>query len=137
MRLGRYDGALKDWDRAIEMDDGHHQLELRIKRASNLLNVKDPVRATADAAAIAESSSSTAGDLYNAACVYSLCVQLSRDDATRADVWGARAVVLIRQAVARGYKDIARIKTHTDLESLRSREDFQQLIKEMEAGPDK
>ena len=135
--LERYDEALKDWDRAIEVDDGHHQLELRIKRASNLLNLKDPVRAVADAAAIAEAPAAAAGDLYNAACVYALCTQLAPDNASRADVWGARAVTLIRQAVAKGYKDLARIKTHPDLEALRSRGDYRKLIQELDAAPGK
>src|SRR3712207_8990888 len=39
--LGRFREALADWDRAIEVDDGRHHNTLRVKRASNLLNLKD------------------------------------------------------------------------------------------------
>jgi len=135
--LSRYAEALKDWDRAIEMDDGRYPSLLRIKRASNLLNVKDHVRATADAAAIAESSTATAEDLYNAACVYSLSSQLAADDALRIESYRGKAVEILRQALAKGYQDLERIRTHGDLEALRSRDDFQQLMKELDAGPGK
>jgi tetratricopeptide (TPR) repeat protein len=135
--LGRYQDALTDWDRAIELDDGRYQMELRVKRASNLLNVKDHARATADAAAIASSSSATAGDLYNAACILSLSAHMARDDAPLADSYAQRAVALLRQSSSKGLKDIGRPQTDGDLQILRSREDFQLLIREIDSGSGK
>jgi serine/threonine protein kinase/Tfp pilus assembly protein PilF len=135
--LGRFSKGVEDWDRAIEMDDGRYRIALLLKRASNLLNLKDHVRATADAAAIAESSAATAEDLYNAACVYALSAQMIPDDAPRADADARHAVQLLRQAAAKGFKDAAHVKTDSDLDSLRSRKDFQHFIEELGAGSSK
>ncbi len=135
--LERYSQALEDWSRAIEVDDGHYHQQLRLRRASNLLNLNDHVRATADAAAIADFPAATAEDLYDAAGIHALCTPLAHDDAALADSYAAYAVVLLRRALDRGYTDFERIKTHPDLESLRSRGDFQQLLTELDAGTDK
>jgi hypothetical protein len=40
----------------------------------------------------------------------------------------------LRDAVAKGYKDAAHMKKDTDLDPLRSREDFKKLVAELEAG---
>jgi len=44
-----------------------------------------------------------------------------------------RALTLLRQAVARGYKDAIHMKKDADLEPLRAREDFKKLLSELEA----
>ena len=132
--LDRYAQALEDWDRALELDNGRYHLQLRLRRASNLLNLKDHARAAADAAAIAGTSTATAEDLYNAACVYALCSQLASADAPLADSYAGHAVRLLRLAVAKGFDDVEHMKQDADLETLRSREEFQQLIKDLEAG---
>lgn len=43
-----------------------------------------------------------------------------------------RAMALLRQAVAKGYKDAAHLKKDKDLDPLRSRPDFQKLLAELE-----
>jgi eukaryotic-like serine/threonine-protein kinase len=130
--LGRHPEAVADWDRAIEMDDGRYRQQLWLKRASNLVNLKDHLRATADASNIAESPSATAEELYDAACIYATSTPLVSDDGPRAEAYAVRAVQLLRQAAAKGFKDLEHIKTDQDLDALRSREDFQQYIKELE-----
>jgi hypothetical protein len=45
----------------------------------------------------------------------------------------ARAVELLRQAVAKGYRDVADMKKQPHLDSLRARADFRQLLAELEA----
>jgi serine/threonine protein kinase/tetratricopeptide (TPR) repeat protein len=131
--LGRYQEALKDWDRAIDVDDGRYQNTLRLKRASNLINMKDHARATADAQVVAESAKATAEDLYNAACVYALSARFAAHDITRAEYYASRAVLLVRRAQANGYKDLAQLKKDKDLDALRSRDDFRKLLAELEA----
>ena len=66
------------------------------------------------------------------ACVFAVVAPaLPMDEAERA---AARAVELLRQAVAKGYKGVAEIKRASDLNPLRSRPDFQTLLAELEAG---
>jgi eukaryotic-like serine/threonine-protein kinase len=130
--LSRFQEALEDWNRAIELDDGRYQNTLRLKRASNHLNLKDHVRATADAQVVTESVRAAADDLYGAACVYALSVRFVSDDAPRAESYSARAVLLLRQALAKGFKDREHLNKDADLDPLRTREDFQKLMNELE-----
>jgi serine/threonine protein kinase/tetratricopeptide (TPR) repeat protein len=130
--LDRFQEALQDWDRAIEVDDGQYQVPLRMRRISNLLNLKDHTRATAEAQTIAESKSAGANDLYNAACAYALSVRLAADDVTRSRAYAEQAVALLRRAIAEGYKDVGQLKKGADLNALRSREDFQKLLRDLE-----
>jgi hypothetical protein len=44
----------------------------------------------------------------------------------------ARAMELLRLAVAKGFKNAAHMKKDTDLDALRQREDFQKLLAELE-----
>ncbi len=129
--LKRFSQAVPDWDRAIELDDGRYANELRLKRASTFLNLKDHVRATADAQAVAESPKATGQDLYNAAGVYAICSRFAHEDSPLAESYAGRAVRLLRQALAKGYKDPARLKTDSDLDALRSRADFQDLVRSL------
>ncbi len=76
----------------------------------------------------------TPGDAYNAACGYARCVPLA-DKPEVKERYAARAVALLQQAVAKGYKDVAHMKKDRDLDALRDREDFQALLKELEAKP--
>ncbi|HVC93200.1 MAG TPA: tetratricopeptide repeat-containing protein kinase family protein, partial [Pirellulales bacterium] len=85
-----------------------------------------------------------AGSLYNAACFRAVTAAVIRagdqsegaanDAAAEAD----RAMEWLKQAVAAGFKNVNHMKQDTDLEALRTREDFKQLIAELErsgAGP--
>jgi tetratricopeptide (TPR) repeat protein len=131
--LERFSDAMTDWDRAVAMDDGRYRLQLWLKRASNLLHLKDLDRATADAERAAESSDATAENLYDAACVYAVSARLAEGDRARVDSCAARALELLRQAAVKGFKDLAHMKTDPDLDTLRSREDFRLFIEELEA----
>jgi hypothetical protein len=46
-----------------------------------------------------------------------------------------RAMTTLRRAVAAGYRNIANMRTDTDLDALRSREDFRKLLADLEAAP--
>jgi hypothetical protein len=46
--------------------------------------------------------------------------------------YGDGAMKLLREAVNKGYKDVAHLKKDADLDPLRSRDDFQKLIAEQE-----
>ena len=78
-----------------------------------------------------------ADSLYNAACFWSVtagvqaktsdadAARLAQEDADRAMQW-------LQQAVAAGYQHAAYMKQDTDLEPLREREDFKQLLGALE-----
>ena len=84
------------------------------------------------------------GILYNLACVYSLAATATRKDAAltpadrhqMAEQYAARAVELLANAHAVGYFTVAtkldRLKQDRDLEALRGRADFQQLLSRLE-----
>jgi hypothetical protein len=81
-----------------------------------------------------------AGDtLYNLACVCALASAAVKDaknlgaDAPRlAEEYAVRALELLRQAVAKGYKDFDHLKKDDDLKPLREREDFKKLVIDLE-----
>src|SRR5262249_13784637 len=127
--------AVDDWSRAIDLDDGQYHSTLRLKRASTLLNLKDHSPAGADAQAVAESSKATSKDLYKAACVRADCAQIAANDAPAPESYAARAVLVLRRAAGKGYKDLAQIKKDSDLDALRTREDLRTLSREFEARP--
>jgi hypothetical protein len=69
--------------------------------------------------------------VYNAACAFALCVPLADKEEAREKL-AARAVELLKQAVARGYKNAAHMRQDPDLDRLRQRDDFQKLLAELE-----
>jgi hypothetical protein len=83
---------------------------------------------------------SPADNACAAACMLSLCVPVAKKDARLPEArrqelarsYGDRAVEMLRQAVAKGYKDAARLGKDPALEPLRSRPDFQKLLKDLE-----
>jgi tetratricopeptide (TPR) repeat protein len=108
--------------------------------AQNHVGRGDHARAAAAADELARLGCDPPGDSYNAACLVCRCVTLAAKDARLAEAkrkelaqsYADRAMVLLRQAVARGFKDTAHMKKDADLESLRSREDFQKMLADLE-----
>ena len=80
--------------------------------------------------------------MYSAACIYAHgAAATGKDDelppAERTKLeenYAADALRLLRDAMAQGFRDIARVKQDADLNTLRTREDFQQLVRDLEAG---
>jgi hypothetical protein len=86
-------------------------------------------------------SSPTLFDYYNAACAHARLAGIAAlprsglsaaDGASEAD----RAMISLRKAVARGFRDLAVMRSDSDLDPLRSRQDFQLLLMDV-AMPDK
>ena len=83
------------------------------------------------------------GNAYDAACALSLCVPIAEKDikvvtelrAKQAQFYADEAMKMLRDAVAKGYKDVARMKKDPDLAPLRQREDFKKLLAELSATP--
>jgi hypothetical protein len=113
----------------------------RATLASILAGLGEPDAAIQTAEELAGLSWDPLTDTYDAACALALCVavvesatQLPETQRTQlAQSFGERALAMLRQAVERGYKDVAHLKKDADLASLRSRADFQKLVQELEA----
>jgi hypothetical protein len=76
---------------------------------------------------------------YAAACVYARAAAQAAKEASphtsspRAKQYAQRAVALLGQAVQKGYTDTAHMKKDADLDAVRQRPDFQQLLADLEA----
>ena len=137
--LGRYQEALAAWDQTVEVA-GQKQPEKKLGRAKTLLHLGQ----FAAAAAIAQEVSAqhpAPNTAYTAACVYAICAEAAgKDDhlqpAERTQLeenYASDALRLLRDAIARGYHDVDQLKIDLDLAALRPREDFQQLMRDLEA----
>lgn len=69
---------------------------------------------------------------YNAACAWALCAAAAKASPTDADLFAAKSLVWLRKAVALGYRNLDQIKHDPDLDALRSREAYQQFIRELQ-----
>ena len=75
---------------------------------------------------LAAAGNLTAEQSYNLACSYALAAaKLPPADAGRA---AGRAVALLRQALAQGFRDFAHLAKDSDLTALRGRADFAELL---------
>jgi tetratricopeptide (TPR) repeat protein len=104
---------------------------------AGLLEPEDAVRT---AETVRDLGWSAPADAYDAACSLSLCIPIvakhdKLDDKGRkgaAQFYGAAAMKLLRDAVSRGYKDVARMKKDADLDPLRQRDDFKRVVEDLE-----
>jgi eukaryotic-like serine/threonine-protein kinase len=89
---------------------------------------------------LARFGSNPANDAYLAACYLGRCAILAGkapqlDEAGReeqAKGYADRALAMLRQAVARGYKDVPHLKEDADLQPLWGRVEFRELIADLE-----
>jgi tetratricopeptide (TPR) repeat protein len=83
------------------------------------------------------------GILFQVACCYALCGpavthgkprgQVSATDRAQQQGYEAEAVAVLREMLANGYRDVHALQTDPDLDPLRGREDFRQLLAELAA----
>ena len=78
---------------------------------------------------------------YEAAGALALCVSLTAKDATQtperrdelAEGYADRAMQMLRAAVKKGFQDAGQMKRDANLSPLRSRDDFKELLADLEA----
>jgi tetratricopeptide (TPR) repeat protein len=75
-------------------------------------------------------SREVAETVYNIACIHARMIPRAPERAAQAD----HAMEWLRRAVAAGFRDVATMKKDKDLDALRGRADFQQLLDELAAG---
>jgi tetratricopeptide (TPR) repeat protein len=132
VRLGRHAESFQDWDRAIALDEGPRRPALRVGRAWALAYAGEDTKATREAAEVLRAGTPDVPLLYDAAKVFTVAAAKA-GDATVAEGYAARAIALLRDAVAKGYQNVADLKQDPDLERLRARADFQKLVADLEA----
>jgi serine/threonine protein kinase/tetratricopeptide (TPR) repeat protein len=104
--------------------------------ASGHVGLADHARAAATADELARFGHDRVAETYRAACYLGRCVTLAGKDARvdearrqeLAQTYADRALALLRQAVAGGYKDAARMRTEPALGPLRARAEFNKLL---------
>jgi serine/threonine-protein kinase len=109
--------------------------------AEALLGSGEHSLAANQATELAQVTANPAPDLYNAACYLSRCIPLAEKDGQLpegrrrelAQEYADRALALLRQAVGKGYQDFANMKKDSSLDPLRSRDDFDKFLMDLEA----
>jgi hypothetical protein len=137
MQLNRHIESVREWDRAIELDEGSMRNDFPLLRAGCLAQTGEPSRAVAEVNALTEGKDVPGRTLYDAACVCALAAASVKDDATFSEQYAGRAVALLHQAQKAGYlkqpANVAHRKKDSDLQALRARPDYQALLKELES----
>jgi serine/threonine protein kinase/tetratricopeptide (TPR) repeat protein len=128
--------AVKDLDFLLQQPSAEVPglLDLRVR---SLLKEQKLAAAVNSAVRMKERTSDKPDQLYDTACAYALCAGEAKQ--AKSAVAGApsfekltqEAMALLKQAVANGYKDAARMRQDKDLDALREREDFQKLLTEL------
>jgi tetratricopeptide (TPR) repeat protein len=141
--LERSAEALEDWDRALQLDNGRNRAERRVGRAGTLARIGSHARAVDEVEKGIEEGKPMGSKLYDAACVYSRCSLAVRHDeelpsteqGRLTEHYAVRALDLLTKARGAGYfTSPARIKqmeSDPDLESVRSRADYQKFAQEL------
>jgi tetratricopeptide (TPR) repeat protein len=115
--------------------------EYLVALAQSRRGLADHARLATTADELARSGCRPGPDHYDAACFLCHCMTLAGKDGQLADAgreeltgsYADRALAFLRQAVALGLKDVARLKKDPDLDPLRTREDFKKLVADLEA----
>jgi hypothetical protein len=134
----------------------HHQAALKVNPGNrtyrqvyrnNLLNLAlsqvgqaDHARAATTAEELSHCGFDAANDTYTAARFLGRCMTLvdkdvRLDQAQRKELlqsYADRALAWLRQAVARGYKNVIQMRHDPELRPLRAREEFQKLLADLE-----
>jgi tetratricopeptide (TPR) repeat protein len=83
------------------------------------------------------------GNAYDAACGLALCIPIVQLEANvtkeardkQAQLYADAALLMLRDAVTKGWRDAAHMKKDKDLDPLRQRDDFKKLLADLEARP--
>jgi serine/threonine-protein kinase len=103
---------------------------------------RDPTAAVRTAVELRDLGWEPAADAYCAACALAACVAIVEKDGQlapelrrqQAQTYADQGLAMLRHAVASGYKDVDHIRKDKDLDPLRSRADFKELLAQLEQG---
>jgi serine/threonine protein kinase/tetratricopeptide (TPR) repeat protein len=131
--LQRHAEALKDYDKLVELAPEPERPFRRSLRAVGLVRAGRVAAAIEEAEELAHNADPSL--LYNVACVYALASKPTKGNPISPELqakYAERAIALLRQAIAKGYRNVHEMKNDDDLKSLRPRDDFQKLLSEMQ-----
>jgi tetratricopeptide (TPR) repeat protein len=131
--LKRHAEAVKDWDKVIELSAEAERPGFRMQRAISRVRARQENAAIQEAEELAKSAD--ANVLYDCACVLALAAGRKEEAGAKLSKkeCAERAIALLRQAVAKGWKDAEHTKKDDGLKALRERDDFKKLLAELEA----
>jgi len=141
-QLGRHADAQRDLGRLLELDGGVKKDPWRLLRAESLARMGQHGPAITEVDVLAARKSMSANNLYNLACICSLCSAAVRRDTQlnkaeqnqKADQYAALAIDFLKKAKAAGFFKpadvIEDVRKDKDLDALRQRRDFQELFPE-------
>jgi serine/threonine protein kinase/Flp pilus assembly protein TadD len=136
--LKRHAEALPHWDRAIGLSPPNELPWLQLRRADSRVRSGKVAEAVADAEALTKDTAAPGGLLYDVACVYALASAAVKDDPKQREAYAGQPIALLRRAQTAGFfkdrKWVEHLKKDTDLDVLRSREDFKKFVAELEAA---
>jgi serine/threonine protein kinase len=128
--LLRHAEAVMDWDQVVELSAPAEKPDFRAIRAVSQVRAGMVAEAVAAVAELAQHPNWPAGQWCNFARIYSIgSTEFPNKQLEHAD----RAMELLRKAVEAGYKNAERLKTDPNFGPLHDREDFKQLVAELEA----
>jgi serine/threonine protein kinase len=131
--LGRHDAAAEEWGAAAGLSNGNPQLNNRARRAISLVRAGRMEEGISEAEDLARLNDSVA--LILSAHVHTVAADRSNPpDAAAFDRHAGRAIELLRQAAAKGWKNTRYIVGDDNLDALRDREDFRAVLAEMGKG---
>jgi hypothetical protein len=121
-------------DRNFDLAERTNRPPLQVQRILALAYSADHAAAKEETdRLLAQAADLTPANVYHLARAASICSQAVKDDAQLKEQYALRAVEILRQAVARGYRDLAQLQKDPDLQPLRQREDFQKLLHQLES----
>jgi serine/threonine protein kinase len=130
-QLGRHEEAIKDWDQVVSLGPPANLAVPKVQRALSRVKAGQVEAAVAEIEMLAKTPGWPAPAWYDFAGVYALA---SAKDKHKKEEYAARAVEFLRRAIEAGYKDAGHINKDPNLDPLRGRPDFQQLLESLAKG---
>jgi serine/threonine protein kinase len=117
-----------DWQKAIELSPEEEQHRIRTRRAVHLALDGQAPKAIAIVEELAKLPIKEAKRWYEMGSVYSLASKLISDQEQK---YSDRAMELLKEAATLEFSDVEKMSKDTNLDPVREREDFKQLLEKL------